>query len=433
MTRFLRRALWLTIVLGSTACGLAPVDTDDARRSLDPKTVWNEVVDEAERQHVLPAGLSVDAAVAIALRSNLRLRALRESRGVAEAQLLAAGLLPDPEVDLRALASGALEATLGLDVIEALFLRARKEDAARLGIEDVDLEIAEAEWELALEVERAWYRSYYARERTRTLRSMSGAAESIAQAQRVAQDQGEESVLAVLDAESAVLELDIEAEAAGEAEVAANLALLGALGLPSSLEITLASPTREDLADDTETHAEVMRGARFDLRRALLQQRRALSELDLASGLRWSETRVGPSIESDPEEGLDPGIAIGFSLPLFSGNRGAIAEAAAHARFAAAEYVAMMFDASVELSRAQDAYRRARVRAASWRDHLLPRSRRALEFVERGVETGQISRIELWRRLGEARRRELAALDAERELDESRIALKRAIGPLTSP
>jgi len=433
MTRFVRRAPWVTIVLGSTACGLAPIETDGARRSLDPKTVWNEVVVEAERPPVLSAGLSVDAAVAIALRSNHRLRARRESRGVAEAQLLAAGLLPDPEFDLRALASGALEATLGLDVIQALILRERKEGAAKLAIEDVDLEIAEAEWELALEVERTWYRSFYAREKTRTLRSMSGAAESIAQAQRVAQDQGEESVLAVLDAESAVIELDIEAEAAAEAEVAANLALLGALGLPSSLEVTLAAPARADSVGDEGTHAEVMRVARFDLRRALLQQRRALVELDLASAQRWSEFLVGPSIESDPEEGLDPGLAIAFSLPLFSGNRGQIAEAAAQARFAAAEYVATMFEASVELSKVQDAHRRARIRAASWRDELLPRSRRALEFVERGVETGQISRIEMWRRLGEARRRELAALDAERELDETRIALKRAIGPLTSP
>lgn len=433
MSLLLRRGLWVMTLLGGAACGLTPVEIGDARRVLDPTKVWNDVVDGTKERDFQATELSVDAAVAIALRNNHGLRARRASRGIAEAQLLAAGLLPDPEIDLRALASGALEASLGLDVIQALLLRERKEGVARLAIEDVDLEIAETEWDLALEIERGWYRLFYAGEKARTLRSMLGAAESIAQARRVAQNHGEESLLAVLDAESSVLELGIEADAAAEAEVAARNDLLRALGLPVSLEFTLASPSRGEFVDDREAQAKVMREARFDLRRAFLQQQRALAELDLESAHRWSEFLVGPTVESDPETGLDPGIEVGFVLPLFSGNRGEIAEAAARARFAAAEYVAAMFDASLRLSTAQDAYRRARIRAASWRDEVLPRSRRALEFVEHGVETGQISRIELWRRLGEARRRELAALDAEWEQDESRIALKRAIGPLTSP
>ncbi|MGH8229137.1 MAG: TolC family protein [Steroidobacteraceae bacterium] len=96
-------------------------------------------------------GLTEMNVVTLAVADNPRLRAVRRQAGVARAQLLEAGLLPDPQI------SGGLSkssfftgysATL-MEDIHALVTRGAAEGAARAHLKQVNLEILWQEWQVA--------------------------------------------------------------------------------------------------------------------------------------------------------------------------------------------------------------------------------------------------------------------------------------------
>ncbi len=104
----------------------------------------------------LADGLSPDEAAVVAVLVNPDLAAVRDARGEAEAQLVAAGLLPTPtltaEVD-RPYGSGSagtvdqLAGTLELDLAAIIQRRARR-DGAAASLAEVDLGVAWQEWQV---------------------------------------------------------------------------------------------------------------------------------------------------------------------------------------------------------------------------------------------------------------------------------------------
>lgn len=107
------------------------------------------------------SGLTETNIVALAVAANPRLRAARLQAGVARAQLLAAGLLPDPQI------SGGLSqspfftgysATLAQD-IQALITRSAAKDTARAHLEQVNLDILWQEWQVAERVRELYIQS----------------------------------------------------------------------------------------------------------------------------------------------------------------------------------------------------------------------------------------------------------------------------------
>lgn len=414
-------------------CGLTPVDVGDADRPLDPAAVWVDLespLDPAVGAELeSEGGLTVDAAVALALRLEPELRALRARRGIADAQLLAAGLLPDPELDLRALASGAAEVSLLLDVLQGAALRGRRLDAARAASSEFDLEVAEAEWAVACDVRERFVETRRDSERVALLERARDLANAEAAAARKAHEVGAGSILVALDAEAAALEIGLSIVEASAERDAARGDLLRLLGLSPEVELRLAEHPALDDAPDREVALTRMRAARLDLTRAESAHRAARAELAIARGEAWPLPSLGPTIESDAEAGFDPGIELSWTLPLFSGNRGAIAEAAARVKVAAEDYVARLALARAEVDLALSRVEAADARARMLRDELLPRSMRLVELVSAAAERGEVSRLEVLRRRRESLTTERAALDAEYESLASRIALRRAMGP----
>ena len=101
-------------------------------------------------------GLNQDEAVAVAVANNPALKAARQRRGLARAQVYAAGLLPDPELDL-----GVEKAThspdptvLGYSVglawsLQDLVARPSAVDQASADRHRVDMEVLWQEWQVA--------------------------------------------------------------------------------------------------------------------------------------------------------------------------------------------------------------------------------------------------------------------------------------------
>src|SRR5437667_5599462 len=114
----------------------------------------------------LHRGIGPDDAAAIALYSNPALRAIRDRRGLAAAQLIQAGILPNPVVSYaRDYVTGGNTAgtVTGYNFtaaweFSALIPFLPKQTAARKNFRSVDLDIAWQEWQVAVNAGTAVYR-----------------------------------------------------------------------------------------------------------------------------------------------------------------------------------------------------------------------------------------------------------------------------------
>src|ERR1700730_14212437 len=114
----------------------------------------------------LRRGIGPDDAAAIALYSNPALRAIRDRRGLAAAQLIQAGILPNPVISYaRDFVSGGTTAgtvtaynfTAAWE-FTALIPFLPKQTAARKNFRSVDLDVAWQEWQIAVNARIAVYR-----------------------------------------------------------------------------------------------------------------------------------------------------------------------------------------------------------------------------------------------------------------------------------
>jgi len=114
----------------------------------------------------LRRGIGPDEAAAIALYSNPALRAIRDRRGLAAAQLVQAGILPNPVVSYsRDYVTGGNTAgtTTGYNFsagweLSSLIPFLPKQTAARRNFRSVDLDVAWQEWQVAVNAGTAVYR-----------------------------------------------------------------------------------------------------------------------------------------------------------------------------------------------------------------------------------------------------------------------------------
>jgi outer membrane protein TolC len=112
-----------------------------------------ERVEQLHHDGSLPAKLGVEDIAVLALQNNPALRAARAQRGVAQAQLRAAGILPNPSLGASYAfllggpgTTGALSASITQDV-RSIVLISNRQDAARESARSVDASVVWQEWQ----------------------------------------------------------------------------------------------------------------------------------------------------------------------------------------------------------------------------------------------------------------------------------------------
>lgn len=284
----------------------------------------------------LTDGLSSDEAVAVSLFVNPALRAFRRERGVAEGEVVAAGVLPNPFLEVTWLHIENLTkslATSGFDVGlrwspprpgELGAKRARAD--ARLA--EVRAQIADEEWKLAAEARKTHAAAWASRERRR-FADVSLALQG--RVRRFLLDKrslGDASRLEANLIELEYFETVREREAILAEEARARQDLNRVLGLPPATDVVLQG---EDLAHrvlrlNPGVLESVMIDNRPDLRAAREEYEQAQQQLRLAHIQRIPWLSFGPAWQRDgsAEEGMINkfGVGIGFEIPLANLNRG---------------------------------------------------------------------------------------------------------------
>lgn len=356
-------ALW---PLGACSLGLAgPQGAVDrsAYRGLenDPAVVAVPAASSA-RPWLAPAAINLgepldgNAVSVIAVVANPDLRALRKRVGVAEAQVYAAGLLPDPVISFGAdfvvggpatTLGNALAGSLSQD-LNGLRTRGAALAAAKANAQQVRLDLAWAEWQTAGQARLLSSRAISLETQIGLLQQMAGLARDLRiRNQRaagrgdIAGDQLQAARLAETDALTQLNQAEAELTQVRQD-------LLRTLGLSPTTVLELA-PWRIDLTipDCMEVYSRARQRpdllaleAGFDAQSASVRQ--ALLERFPSLGL---------SVNGSRNEGGNRflGPAVSLTLPLWNRGRGSIAVAQATRDALQAEYDARLFQTRADV------------------------------------------------------------------------------------
>jgi outer membrane protein, heavy metal efflux system len=293
----------------------------------------------------------------LALILNPQLLAEREQIGVAEAQLFAAGLLPDPQLSFsldRPYTTGlvdALAGSLGLD-IPALLARPSLRRQRGHALQKVRLDLAWSEWLVINQVRTLCRRIHYLNEQVGIAGQFADAARKLydlsAENKRRGDAKLDETTLyqvGFIDAEDRRLAVQRELGAA-------RIQLNAMLGLSPTEVVQLAPPPPSQAGEIGEQRNTDALRDRLDLqalREGYLSGEEELHHATLASiplpQLSLSRTR-------DTSAVWTRGFALGFSLPIWNRGRGEIRIADATRSQLAAEYASRAYQVRMDIAAA---------------------------------------------------------------------------------
>jgi len=348
-----------------------------------------------EELHVnLRSGIGPDEAATIALFSNPALRAIRDRRGLASAQLIQAGILPNPVVSYERdyVTGGNTRGTrpgytlnAGWE-FSALIPFLPKQTAARKNFHSVDLDVAWQEWQIAVNTRTVVYRVLgLDRQVGRAREATSGLQQSTDTMQK-AVDAHEKTVLELAAVESAsqdsrattlALEQEFDKQHLGlnkilGLEPETKVALRAGLILPTRL----APPAEQELFDGLESQRLDLLG----LRQGLESQDATVRAAILAQFPKMSVAIVPAT---DTGNVHTTGFNITVDVPIFDRNQGVIATERATRQKLLDEYNQRAFEARYDIATATADIRSLNRQIAA--------AEEALPLLEKLVDSAQIA------------------------------------------
>jgi cobalt-zinc-cadmium efflux system outer membrane protein len=370
--------------------GFAGVKSEVARRS-GQRIVWNartpedRAADNAVRQ-MLARGLDADRAVQVALLNNRRLQATYADLGVAQADVVQAGLLRNPVFDgeVKFLKGGGqiIDLAVTQDFLDIFFIPLRKKVAAD-ALQSAKLRVTGAVIDLAGRARAAFYGHEAAEQTLELRRTVADASAAAYELARRLHDAGNITDLDLANEramyEQAKLDLAQAEQAVLDTRERLNV-LLGLWGTdtrwtaPSRLP---DPPVSEVAMDDVERRAVE---ENLDLAMGRKQIEAAARKLGIQRSLGLlPEAEAGVAAERDPGEPWAVGPALSVPIPLFDQGQARSASAAAELERAREQFYATAVEVRSAARRARNDLLAARSRADYYRQVILPLRRQITE------------------------------------------------------
>jgi cobalt-zinc-cadmium efflux system outer membrane protein len=358
-----------------------------AARSPGRTVAWMQGTPEdaaaSERvRELLAEELTLDAAIQIALLNNRTLQAVYEQLGIAQADLVQAGLLQNPilaaDVRFPTAEGAAIGAGIGLvqEFIAILQIPLKKR-VAGAAFEEAKLTASAAVIDLVVAVKRAFYRLQGALQMLELRRTVVEATALSADVARRQHEAGNITDLAFAD-EGALHEQARADLARSETEVMEDreelTALMGVWGTETGWRIASRLPElpREEIAPDgLETLAV---SQRLDLAAARQRIQAILLARDLTRAFRFLPAGgLGAQVEREVDNGVwSVGPAVELPVPIFDQGQAALASQSARARQREHEHAALAVAIRSQVRRAWTRMAQARALAQHYWDVLLP-------------------------------------------------------------
>ena len=406
----------LLLLFGLTGCasvnltaGFPEVSAAVEERSAT-KIVWNRGTDldkaaAAQLRALLQRKLTADDAVQIAMLNNRDLQAIYAELGVAQADLVQAGLFNNPILDAAVFfpLTGVrpdFQLSVVVGLLDALYVPLRKRVAAAQ-FEEAKLKVTGAVLDFAAQVRTAFY-VHQANEQLVELR------QTIVQALTASLDVSrrlhEAGNISDLDLARDRAQTEATKVALRSAEVASRQSreqlnsLMGAWGEETRWQIDGRMPDIPAEPLHVNSLERVALDRSIDLSHARQRILAAGQQLGLnrATAL-FADLDLGAGAEREGEEAWKLGPVLSVPIPLFDQGQGRIGRAVADLRRAQQEYYALAVRIRATTRAIQDRIEGAQDQALYYRDILLPLRERIVNEAQLHYNAMQIGTIQLLR------------------------------------
>ena len=277
-------ALICLVVTSCASYRPLPLDSGTVARQLQPPDAESVRISAQAIHHpLLPPlafderdGLSPDEAAILAVIVNPTLRAIRDQRGLAAAQLLQAGILPNPQlswsVDVPVFGKtlGTVNA-FGVGInweVTALIARSTKLAAAQARVAAVDLDVTWQEWQIAQAAKLQVFRVVSMERQVTVARETENELQDNLTAVTQAVERGDKTIIDRAAAEAAFQQARLTRLAFAQEQQKQRLALNEVLGLPAETLLALQPPHVFPFSPTIPSRLEISEGVenrRLDL------------------------------------------------------------------------------------------------------------------------------------------------------------------------
>jgi len=373
-------------------------------------------------------GLSEDELVSLALSNNAAFRDTLADLGLTRADLVQAGMLPNPTLWMVfPVGIKPLELLLRYP-IEAFWLRSRRLESAELDVQRMAQRLVQNGLDMIRDVRLASADLALARERVELAGEMAKLASDIAELTRARLRAGDATELEASNAQVDALQArEQHARWQRDADIARErLRSLVGLGLERWPGRTEVGPLRLDAPPDPERLVKEALASRPDLRAAELGLEAAAERTGLARAEAFTVTAILNTKEVNGQTVSGPGLDI--ALPIVNQNQGGIAQAQARVEKAARSYNSIRDRIVLEIREASARLNQARESHDQWQHLILPPLNDATQQAGKGYAAGNVSYLfvlETQRRWLDAR---LRAVTVAADIRRARAELERSIG-----
>lgn len=359
----------LILLTGCSTYHAEPITATTVQDELQPPPIETLRLHASRIKHPLLApitfderdGISPDEAAILAVLLNPSLRAARDQADEADAQLLQAGLLPNPELDasLESPIGGETKGTVnayGLGLrwnATSLITHSARKEAAEASSAGVRLDIAWKEWQVAMAAKAAVYnlamldeQVLLAEEQVHCLtNSLAKVQSAVERGSRTGTDLSR-AEKQYHQANTILLEL-----LAQQAKQQTQLNRM--VGLPATTNLTLQSkinwpnPSTPPGMDTLLKDLEQRRLDLLALRRGYESQEATVRAAILD---QFPRIDIAPTLGRDTENVETAGLGLTITLPIFDRNQGRIAIERATRKRLFDEYAARVFEARSDVA-----------------------------------------------------------------------------------
>jgi len=386
----------------------------------------------------LRRGIGPDEAATIALYSNPALRAIRDRRRLASAQLIQAGILPNPVVSYERdyVTGGNTRGTkTGYTLnagweFSALIPFLPKQTAARKNFHSVDLDVAWQEWEIAMNARTAVYRVLALNGQVARAREATDGLQQSTDAMRKAADAHEKTVLELAAVESASQDSRATMLALDQEFDKQRLGLNKILGVEPEMKVVLqaglilptrlAPPAEADLFDNLESHRLDLLG----LQQGLESQDATVRAAILAQFPKMSVAIVPAT---DTGNVHTTGFNLTVDVPIFDRNQGVIATERATRQRLRDEYNQRVFEARSDIATAI-ADIRSLDRQIAAAEEALPLLEKLVDSAQKAIEQRNADVLSYYTARSNLLQKRIQLIKLQEQLLEAHTALEIASG-----
>jgi len=433
--------LWGTVAL----TGCAHVDPNPAFRELantvhlrtGKRVQWNRgSAEDAQAQaavaSLLRRPLTADSAVQVALLNNHNLQATYEELGIAQADLVEAGLLKNPVFYFeRRLPGQAAEIDLVQEFIDILLLPLRKRIAAAQ-FEAAKLRVGHEILTTAAEVRAVFYEHQGDQQLVDLRKTVADTTERSAETALKMHEAGNlrDLDLASEQATHAQTKIDLaKAQASAVASRERLNKLMGAFGAQTNW--TVASRLSELPGNEVSTAQLESRAIQQRLDLAAARQQ-FIAEARARGIARAEAILQGAQIGSHYEHEIEPrhssGPSVSVPIPIFNQGQPASARASAKMRQAEQRYLALAADIRSDVRAARDKMLLSRRQVEYFKSTALPTRTRVTEESQLEYNAMQIGPFQLLQAKQEEVKTGADSVEALRDYWVARAELEKAVG-----